>query len=223
LCTAIGHLSPRPASGYGRIGRVSTSLSLLSVDARVFGSDRAALAQAIAAADVDAACVHDSPHLLRWRSISAAIGRRAGLVVVTGGRPAGANLLLSTLAVEVGAVRDVRFDGGTRFARPGAALAALRLRGTDFVLGSATFAGNDMQRLAQARALEAEISTLVPGGAPAIIAARGAERSGTAVWQSLVENRVGVAGRLFVDGRVTIAEALEPPGNPGAVAVRLEI
>jgi hypothetical protein len=75
---------------------VSTSLRLLSIDARAFGRDRVALARAVAAAEVDVACVHGSPHLLRWRSISAAIARRAGLVVVTGGRTAGANLVLST-------------------------------------------------------------------------------------------------------------------------------
>lgn len=202
---------------------MSTSLRLLSIDARAFGSDRAALAGAIAAADVDVACVHGSPHLLRWRSISAAIGRRAGLVVVTGGRAAAANLLLSSLAVDVVGVRDVRLETGTRLAPAGAALAALRLRGTDFVLASATLAGNAVERLAQARALDAEISSLVPGGPPAIIAAEGAERPDTAAWQSLVENRVGVAGRLFVDGRVTVADAQEPAGAHRATTVRLEI
>ncbi len=198
---------------------MSTSLRLLSIDARTFGRDRAALAKVISAAGVDVACVHGSPHLLRWRSISAALGRRAGLVVVTGGRQAGANLLLSTLGVDVSAVRDVRLTGGSRLTPPGAALAALRLRGADFVLVAASLAGNAAVRLAQTRELQAAIGGLVPGDPPAIISAVGPDRPGTAAWQSLVENRVGVAGRFFVDGRVGVDEASEVAGGaPGSPA-----
>jgi hypothetical protein len=203
---------------------VPTSLRLLSVDARGFGRDRAALARLISGAGPDVVCVHGGPHLLRWRSISAAIARRAGLVVVNGGRTAGANLLLSGLGVDVDAMRDVRLSGATPLRSPGAALAALRLRGTGFVLVSATLVGNEAERGAQARELQAAIDRLVPGDLPAIISAEGAQRPGTAAWQSLAENRVGVAGRLFVDGRVTVAEAEQLPGGSGptpAVTVRL--
>ena len=36
-----------------------------------------------------------TPHLLRWRSKCAALARTSGLVVVGGGRRAGANLVMS--------------------------------------------------------------------------------------------------------------------------------
>jgi len=191
-----------------------TSLRLLSIDARPFGRDLAALAQAIAGTGADVACVHGGPHLLRWRSISASIGRRAGLVIVNGGRTAGANLLLSSLAVDVLATQDVLFGGGTRLNPAGAALAALRLRGEGFVLAAATLVGNAAERLAQAEELQSAIDRLVPDDLPAVISAEGSDRPGTAAWQALVENRVGVAGKIFVDGRMTVSDA-GPHAGPG--------
>jgi hypothetical protein len=183
---------------------VPTPLRLLSVAAQDFGRDRAALARAIADAEVDVACVHGGPHLLRWRSISAAIGRQAGLVVVTGGRLAGANLVLSTLGTDVVAVRDVNFPAGSVLTPAGAAVAALRLRGVDFVLASTTLVGNAADRLAQAQQLQTAIEGLVTSAPPAILSTMGSDRPGTAAWQALVEYRVGVAERIFVDGRVDV-------------------
>jgi hypothetical protein len=202
---------------------VPTSLRVLSVDARPFGRDRAALAKVIGDSGADVACVHGGPHLLRWRSISAALGRRAGLVVVTGGRTAGANLLLSTLGVDVDTVQDVVFAGGTRLTRPGAALAALRRKDASFLLVSATLIGNAAERLAQAGELQAAIERLVPGDPPTIISAEGSDRPGTSAWQALLENRVGVAGRMFVDGRVSVAEAAQLPGKGPGGGIRLTL
>jgi hypothetical protein len=194
-------------------------MRLLSVDARSFGSDRAALADVIAGAGVDVVCVHGGPHLLRWRSICAALARRAGLVVVTGGRTAGANLLLSTLGVDVTAVRDVRLPGGSA----GAALAALRLRGADVLVVSATLVCNSADRVVQARELQAAIGALVPGNPPVIVSAEGSDRPGTAAWQVLVDERVGVAGRLFVDGRLGVLSAEELPGRNPTTGVLLDV
>jgi hypothetical protein len=202
---------------------VPTPLRLLSIDARPFGRDRGALATAVAAAEADVACVHGGPHLLRWRSISASIGRRSGLVVVTGGRTAGANLLLSSLSVDVVAVQDVLLTGGTRWNRAGAALAALRLRGAQFVLASATLVGNSAQRLAQAGELQTAIERLVPGDLPAVISSEGSDRPGTAAWQALVENRVGVAGRIFVDGRMSVAEQTQQTDRAAGVVLSLQM
>lgn len=193
-------------------------MRLLSVDGRRFGRDRAALAKVIADAAPDVACVHGSPHLLRWRSISAALARRAGLVVVTGGRTAGANLLLSTLGVDVVAVRDVRLGTGTSTSTGGAAIGALRLRDVPFVVATASLRGNAAERAAAARAVQAEMRSVVPGVRAAIVSAEGADRPGSEAWQVLVDERVGVAGRLFVDGRLTVSEASEV-GRGAAVLV----
>jgi hypothetical protein len=202
---------------------VPTSLRLLSIDARTFGRDRAALAQAIAGAEPDLVCVHGGPHLLRWRSISASVGRRAGLVIVTGGRTAGANLVLSSLAVDVLAGLDVLLDGGSRLNPAGAALAAVRLRGAEFVLASATLVGNAAERLAQAGELQTAIDRLVPADLPAVISAEGSDRPGTAAWQALVENRVGVAGRIFVDAQLTVTDATQQPGRVPGIVLTLDV
>jgi hypothetical protein len=198
-----------------------TSLRLLSVDAQDFGRDRAALTRAIAAAAVDVACVHGAPHLLRWRSICASIGRQSGLVVVTGGRLAGANLLLSGLGVDVAAVRDLTFPGASALTPAGAAFAALRLRGADFVVASATLVGNAAERLDQARQLQSAVDGLVPAAPPAVVSALGADRPDTAAWQALVEYRVGVAGRLFVDGRLDVIGSTALGGS--GVVLELEL
>lgn len=185
---------------------MTTSLRLLSLDARPFGRDRAGLARTISAAGCDVVCVHGGPRLARWRAISATLARRTGLVVVTGGRPAGANLLLSTLGVDVVAVRDLRFAAASPLESAGAALAALRQRGVEFVLASATFAGNAAQRLEQARQLQDAIERLVPGDVPAIISADGAD---TTAWQAMAENRAAVADRLLADDRIVVGEVTE--------------
>jgi hypothetical protein len=144
-------------------------------------------------------------------------------VIVTGGRTSGANLLLSSLAVDVIAVRDVLLPGGTRLNPAGAAIAALRLRAAEFVLASATLVGNSAERLAQAGQLQSALDRLVPGDLAAVVSSEGADRPGTAAWQALVENRVGLAGRIFVDGRMNVVDATQPTGRGSGVLVNLEI
>jgi hypothetical protein len=131
-------------------------MRLLTVDARRLGRDDAALARLIADAQPDVACIHGAPHRLRWRSKCAAIARQAGLVVVTGGRTAGANLIVSSLGVDVVAVEDVRFG------RAGAALAALSQRGAEFLIACTN---------APAAEVAAALRALVPGDRPAIVCA----------------------------------------------------
>ena len=187
-----------------------TSLRLLSVDAQAFSGDRAALARAMSMAAPDVVCVHSSPHLLRWRSISAALARRAGLVVVGGGRPAGANLLLSTLRVDVDAVRDLSFTGH-RCTRAGAALAALHVGACGFVVTSATLARDAAERRAQAGELQSALDRLVPGERPVIISVAGVEHPDGAARHPLAEDRVAVAGGICVDRRIAVSAVSEPP------------
>jgi hypothetical protein len=199
------------------------ALRLLTVNARALPLDRAALASLIEEAGPDVACVHGSPSLLRWRSISAALARRAGMVVVSGGRTGGANLLLSTLGVDVVATRDLRFAGPTGLRPPGATLAVLRLRGSEFVLAAAQLVGNEAVRRRQAGELQAAIAGLVPSNPPVVISAQGANGSNNAAWQVLSENRVGIADGIFVDGRIGIGEAKELPAEASSPPLCVEL
>ena len=185
-------------------------LRLLTVDARRSGRDRSALLKAITEPGPDVVCVHGGPRGLRWRAQCARLAREAGLVVVTGGRHAGGNLLLSTLGVDVTVVQDVRLGDGPRWHPPGAALAALAADGVPFVLAGGTLVGNAADRLGQAHRLRRCLDALVPGGPPAVISAEGGDRPGTAVWEALADSRVGVTDRLFADARITVSEAAEP-------------
>jgi hypothetical protein len=197
--------------------RQDARVRVLSVDARVTGRDRAALARLVETAGADVACVHNGPHLLRWRSISAALGRRSGLVVVTGGRPAGANLLLSTLAVDVVAQRDLPLRGGSRLHPAGAALAVLRTGGVEFALVAATLIGNAAGRVAQARELLRAVDALTPAVPPGVLCVQGADRPGTATHQTLAEAYVSVGGRFFVDPRITVGATEDVDGYATAV------
>lgn len=191
-------------------------MRLLSVDAATTGRDRVALASLISGAQADVACVHNSPHLLRWRSTSAALGRRSGLVVAGGGRPAGANLLLCSLGVDAPASRDLSFDVGGVMRPAGAVLGHLRVRGTDVVLVAAALVGNAAQRLDQVVVLQRAIERFLPGDVPSIVSVHGAVRPGTAAWQALAEGRVAAAGRVFVDERLAVGASSKLDGHASA-------
>jgi endonuclease/exonuclease/phosphatase family metal-dependent hydrolase len=200
------------------------TVRLLSLDAQAAGRDRAAPASVISEADADVVCLHNAPHLLRWRSRTGAVARRAGLVVVgAGGRESGANALLSTLGVDSAATRNVRLttSGGLRPA--GAVIGLLRRSGADVVVASTTLVGNAAERLGQARRLQDAIERLVPDSPPVVISVLGADRPGTAAWQCLAENRVAVGGRVFVDERIAVAEAREITGGRPTVPAVLAV
>lgn len=185
------------------------TLRLLTINARRLSLDRAALARYIADHDPDLVCVHGSPSLLRWRSISAGIARRAGLVVVGGGRTGGANLLLSTLGVDVDATRDLRFTGGHGPRPAGATLASLRLRGSAFVAAGARLSGSPTQRAAQAGELQAALAGLALTRLPAIISVEGVDGREAPAWQTLSEGRAAMSGGVFVDNAIAVADARE--------------
>src|SRR6476661_3036669 len=76
-------------------------LRVLTYNVRSMRDDRDALGRVIRSAEPDVVLVQESPRFLRWRSLCAELDRRINLVVVSGGRLAGANLILSSLAVTV--------------------------------------------------------------------------------------------------------------------------
>ena len=183
-------------------------MRLLTVDARLTGRDRASLARIVESADADIACVHRAPHLLRWRSISAAIGRRSGLVVVGGGRPAGANLLLSTLGVDALDAVDVSL-GRHALDPAGAALASLRIGGTGgthFVLAGVRLSGSVATRVEQAHVLERAIARFVPNRPAVLLAADGLDGAGDAAADVLRLGRRELGSGLFVDETAVVGE-----------------
>lgn len=200
------------------------NLRVLSVNARTLPHDRDQLAALIESHRPDVACVHGSPSLLRWRSISAALARKAGLVVVGGGRTGGGNLVLSTLGVDVLGTRDLAFAGQRGVRPPGATLAVLRLRGSDFVVAAARLLGQPSDRLRQARELEAAIAGVVPGTPPAVISVEGVDGPGGPA-ALLAENRIAAGGGVFVDTRIAVevASVVDGPSSSGPVLLELAL
>ena len=152
------------------------SLRLVRVDARPYGRDLAALAAGISAAEADLACVHGAPSLLRWRSKSGAVARRAGLVVVGGGRTGGGNLLLSDLGVDVEGTHDLVFGGGRGLRPAGATLARLAVAGSRFTLAGVRLSGASADQARQLTELDEALTHLAPALAP-LVAVRPGRRS----------------------------------------------
>ena len=103
-----------------------TTLRLLSYNVRSMRDDVDALGRVMREIAPDVAIIQEAPRFLRWRSACAALARRAGLVLVTGGRASGANLVLSSLAVDVLATHELAFTADRRLHHRGAAVAVLQ-------------------------------------------------------------------------------------------------
>jgi endonuclease/exonuclease/phosphatase family metal-dependent hydrolase len=79
----------------------TVELRVLSYNIRSMRDDTQALFQVIRECDPDVVCVQEAPRFLRWRTKCAWLAHEAGLVVLTGGRAAGAMLLLGSLRTKV--------------------------------------------------------------------------------------------------------------------------
>ncbi len=165
------------------------TLRLLSYNVRSMRDDRAALARVIKSAEPDVVCVQEAPRFLRWRSTCAALARTSGLVVVGGGRPAGANLILSSLRVDVLATRSVRFTKDRRLHQRGTALALLSLLGSRFVVAGTHLDVVEAPRRRHVAELHAAIEDFAPRGVPAIVAGDVNDKPGSAVWSALTALR----------------------------------
>jgi endonuclease/exonuclease/phosphatase family metal-dependent hydrolase len=109
---------------------------VLSYNVRSLRDDKAAVARVIAACRPDVVCIQEAPRFARWRSKCAALARTSGLVVVTGGRTAGAMLLLGALRTTVVATRDVRLSRKRGLHQRGLAVAVLDIGGDRFTVAS---------------------------------------------------------------------------------------
>src|SRR4051795_4832263 len=90
----------------------------------------------IRACEPDIVCIQEAPRFLRWRTKCAALARESGLVVVTGGRTAGAMLLLAHLRVGVEATYDVLLSKAPRLHQRGLAIGVLEVDGARVAVAS---------------------------------------------------------------------------------------
>jgi len=164
---------------------VPTTLRLLTYNVRSMRDDRAALGRVISSAEPDVVCVQEAPRFLRWRSLCAELARRSGLVVVNGGRPAAANLILCNLRVDVVSTADVRFSKDARLHRRGTAIAVLRLAGTSFAVAGTHLDVVEEPRLRHVAELDRAIAEHVPAGVPVCVAGDLNDRPGSRTWTAV--------------------------------------
>ena len=201
------------------------SLRVLTYNVRSMRDDRAALARVIRSAQADVVLVQEAPRFARWRSLCAELARTSNMVVVGGGRPAGSNLVLSTLGVDVIETHDVLFSKRSRLHQRGTAIAMLSYKGTQFAVAGVHFSLDSNERAVHLGELDSALARLVPADVPVIVAGDINDVPGSPVWSSLAAARPDVFASaahpltapasapakaidgIFVDSRITIASA----------------
>lgn len=202
-------------------------LRLLTYNVRSMRDDRSALGRVIRSAEPDVVLVQESPRFLRWRSLCAQLARLSNLVVVSGGRYAGSNLILSTLAVDVVSTADVLFTRDPRLHRRGTAIAVLSKGSAKFAVAGTHLDLADAPRQRHIDELEEAIATHISDDVPVIVAGDVNDVPGSPAWTALAKHRVdafAAAGQgspltapvdqprktidgIFVDPRITIRTA----------------
>ncbi|MEO8887969.1 MAG: endonuclease/exonuclease/phosphatase family protein [Jatrophihabitantaceae bacterium] len=173
------------------------TLRLLTYNVRSMRDDRAALGRVISSAEADVVCIQEAPRFLRWRSLCAELARRSGLVVVSGGRTAAAQLILSNLRVDVISTQDVKFSKDPGLHQRGTAIAVLRLAGSTFGVAGTHLDVVEPPRLQHIRELDAAIARYIPAGLPTVVAGDMNDKPGSKTWDALVASRTDV---MVTDG-----------------------
>jgi endonuclease/exonuclease/phosphatase family metal-dependent hydrolase len=169
-----------------------TTVRLLSYNIRSTRDDKNALIRVIRSARADVVCIQEAPRFLRWRSKLAELARRSGLVVVSGGRPAGSNLILSSLAVTVEATHDIKFTKDPRLDQRGTSIAVMSLSGSRFAVAGTHLDLQADARLRHVHELHATLDRLVPEQVPTIVAGDMNALPESLVWSALAAQRQDV-------------------------------
>jgi endonuclease/exonuclease/phosphatase family metal-dependent hydrolase len=106
-------------------------------------------------------------------------------VLVTGGRESGANLVLSSLAVQVVATHDVAFTADKHLHHRGAAVAVLRLAGSEFAVAGTHLDLIEAPRLRHLDELAAFAARHLPTTAPLIVGGDLNAVPSSATWQRM--------------------------------------
>jgi endonuclease/exonuclease/phosphatase family metal-dependent hydrolase len=102
---------------------------VMTYNVRSLRDGRSRVAAVIRACEPDIVCIQEAPRFARWRSKCAALARESHLVVVTGGRTAGATLLLCGIRARVRQRADMLLTSTPGLHLRGLASAALELDG----------------------------------------------------------------------------------------------
>jgi endonuclease/exonuclease/phosphatase family metal-dependent hydrolase len=155
---------------------------------RSLRDDARGVAQVLREVAPDVVLVQEAPRLWRWRYKCARLARQAGLVVVTGGRPAAGNLILCSMRVRVLSTRDVLLPRVPQLHLRGAATAVLEVDGRRLSVLGTHLDLDAAARLASARQLRTSSYD--------VIGADVNEEPGGPAWAELSAGLVDVAQGL---------------------------
>lgn len=168
-------------------------MRLLTYNVRSLRDDAAAVARVIRACRPDVAAIQEAPRFWLWRAKCERLARHSGLIIVTGGRAAAANLLLASPAVTVESTRDVLFTPDRGLHRRGAALAVLNLAGGRFALAGTHLDLVEEPRVRHVSELDAALDAVAADGVPTVVAGDVNDVPGSATWRLLAQRRVDAA------------------------------
>jgi endonuclease/exonuclease/phosphatase family metal-dependent hydrolase len=162
-------------------------MRILAYNVRSLRDDAAAVAEVIRGLEPDVVCIQEAPRFLRWRSKCAALAREAGLFVVTGGRPAGAMLLLAQLRVRVLGTRDVLLSKSPWLHQRGLAVGVVEVAGDSYTVASMHLGLDAQERI---RHVEEIFTQLDQYDAPLVVAGDVNETPGEPAWAALCTHLV---------------------------------
>jgi endonuclease/exonuclease/phosphatase family metal-dependent hydrolase len=157
---------------------------LLSYNVRSLRDDKMAVAAVIRACEPDVVCIQEAPRFFRWRTKCSELARKSGLFVVTGGRTAGAMLLLARIGVDVEAKHDVLLSKRPKLHQRGLAVGVLRVNGARVAVASMHLDLDAAERRKHVDEVFTHMDRL-SAGAPIILAGDVNETPGEPAWQAL--------------------------------------
>ncbi len=196
------------------------SLRLLSYNVRSLRDDKAAVAGIIRACAPDVVCIQEAPRFLRWRSKCAALARESGLVVITGGRPAGAMLLLAAVRVRVRETRDVLLSKSPGLHQRGLAIAVVEVGGTPYTVASMHLGLDAAERRRHA---DEVLDRLAGYTAPLVLAGDVNEEPGAPAWSMLTRRLQDCGGGLTSPARSPRRRIDAVFADPGLATVSCDV
>ena len=160
------------------------TLRVLAYKVRSLRDDARAVAEVIKFCRPDVVCIQEAPRLFRWRAKCAALARESGLVVVTGGRPAGAMLLLAALRVRVETSRDLLLSKTPGLHQRGLAVAVVAVPGLRVTVAAMHLGLDAAERR---RHVDEVLAELARFDAPVILAGDVNEEPTEPAWRVLAD------------------------------------
>lgn len=168
------------------------SVRVVTWNVRSLRDSSSGVAAALRALAPDVVLVQEAPRLLLWRTANRRLARRAGLRMVTGGRPAAGNLLLVSARVEVRAAASVLLPRRPGLHRRGLVHARLGIEGVELQVLGTHLDLSAAARVDSARRVRAQAAV----GMPLVVGADVNEQAGEPAWELLSAGLVDVGRDL---------------------------